>query len=162
MTPILTPIQKLAQLLTGLTSDTGEVIQRIITGTPLQPEPADFPLLVIEVDPETDIPFQMHTLGHAHMTYTLNVFVFVGTPAAGTPLEELHNLAAAWVFPLGARMVSDISLGAEILMQGFGGVDQGSEDVFRCRIQGIPWNGKWFYGVAGKLPLKEEWTTPMA
>lgn len=161
MNHILDPIQKLALLLSGLTSDTGEVIQRPYLGTPMQPEPADFPSMIIEVDPEAENSAEVHNLGGGHLVYTLNIMILVGAPATGTILSELHDLAAAWVFPLLQRIVSDISLGGTILMMGYGGVDTGQEPVFKWHIGGIEWNTKMYYGLRATLPIKEDLTIPM-
>lgn len=157
---ILDPIAKLALRLDGLTSDTGDVLQRILTATPFQPQFADFPAMIIEMDPEAENSAEVHTLGGGHLVYSLNVMILVGVPAADV-IEELHNKACAWVYPLLARIVGDISLGGDILMMGYGGVDTGQEPVFKWRIQGISWNQQEFYGLRVTLPLKEDLTIPM-
>jgi hypothetical protein len=160
MSSILRPIQNLALLLQGLTSDTGDVIVRQFTATPDQPQPADFPAMIIEVDPGGEHSFQVHNLGGGHLVYTVNIMILVGVPST-TPVSELHDKAAAWVYPLGKRLVSDISLGGTVLMMGYGALDSGQEDVFKFHIDGMRWNQQELYALRATLPIKEDLTIPM-
>ena len=163
MSSILGPIQKLAQVLTGLTSDAGDVIQRQFTETPEQPQAGDFPILIIEVDPEHENQFQRHSLGGAHNVYKLNLMILVGNPST-TPISQLHNMACAWVYPLGVKLCSNMGLSRvdDVLDMGYGGIDQGTEDFFLWRVQGIVWNQQTFYGLRVSLPIKEDLTIAMA
>ena len=161
MSSILGPIQKLGTVLTGLTSDTGEVIQRQFTATPQQPQPADFPALIIEVDPEREGSFD-DVQGGAHNTYPINIMILVGA-AATTQLPVLHNRACAWVYPLGVRLFSNIKLSAvdNVLMVGYGGVG-GGPGVFKYHVQGIMWGDKQYYGLRATTWIKECMALAMA
>ena len=154
MSSILGPIQKLGVILTGLTSDTGDVIQRQFTATPKQPEPADFPALIIEVDPEREASFE-DVQGGAHNIYPINIMILVGSPATA-PIPTLHNRACAWVYPLAVKLFSDIKLSAvdNVLMLGYGGIGGGT-GVFRYHIQGIIWSDKQFFGLRATTWIKE-------
>ena len=154
MSSILGPIQQLGELLTGLTSDAGDVITVQFTATPEQPQPGDFPVLVIEIDPEREGRLE-DVQGGVHLVYPINLLILVGTPAT-TPLSELHNQACAWVYPLAVRLCSDIKLSAvdDVLMLGDAGAGEGNA-VFNFRVGGIPWNNVWFYGVHATTWIKE-------
>ena len=164
MSAITGPIQTMAQLLGGIVSDLGETLNSQLTAPPLQPQAADFPTMLIEFAYEDEGHFQVHSLGGAHNVWPVSIMIFVGAPAAGTSTAEMHDRALAWVKPLGTLIFSNITLSAkdEVLFVGYGGVDQGSEDVFTYRIGEITWNQQVFYGLRAKTWVKEDFTLAMA
>ena len=164
MSSILGPIQRLAELLNGLSSDLGDTLTSQLTGPPLQPQSADFPLMLIEFAYEDEGLFQTHSLGAAHNVYPISIMIFVGAPALGTAYEEMHNHALAWVKPLATKIFSNITLDTvdNVLVVGFGTVDQGSEDILRYRVGEIQWNQQTFYGLRVKTWIKEDFNLEMA
>ena len=164
MSSILGPIQKLGTVLNGLSSDKGDVVIWQLTAPPQQPQAADFPMLLIEFDWEQEGKFQVHSWGAGHNVYPLNILIFVGVPSAGTNIADLHDAALAWVKPLGTALFSNIELSGvdNVLMLGYGGVDNGSEDVFRYKIGKLQWNQQTFYGLRATTWIKEDFNLAMA
>lgn len=167
MAAITGPLARLATLLTGLVSDavidpnTGssigtKTLSRIWTATPQQPQPEDFPGLVLEFSTEDEGRFGIEAAGSpgvARHYYPVQILVLVGVPSAAD-IGLLHNLAAAWVVPVGAKLGSDIRLNGTDSVTQMGTRD--AKDIFTYRINSYVWNQATFYGLIGKLWITEK------
>lgn len=154
---IKTTIAQLEALLTGLQSDAGDVLMRIFTATPEQPQPADFPAMVIEFSPEEEGAWKQEALGLGRNDYRLQILIFVGAPAV-TPISELHDAAIAWIKPLADKLVSNITLTGNVTFTGF----PDSNITFAYWVQAIDWNQGQFFGLRAILPVTEKIVQTMA
>lgn len=165
MSAITGPIARLKTLFTGLVSDTvvdpndgsslgTRTIQRIWSATPQQPQPEDFPGIVLEMSPEEEFRFGIEAIGTpglARLYYPIQILVLVGVPATAD-VGLLHNLASAWVVPVSSKIGSDITLGGTVTQMG----ERGSKDIFTGRINSYTWNQATFYALIGKLWVTEK------
>ena len=154
----MTATLAIAALKTTLTAlaneDSSATIQTIWTNPPEDPATGNFPALVIEYSPDDDFDFAPKSAaapGDTDYVYPINMFVFVGAPAAGN-IGEMHDRAILWPKPVYTALVNNANLGATVVVVGDS--DTGNLKI-TGRIGGITWNGVPLYGVHFKLWLSE-------
>lgn len=152
---VLATLAAIQTLLTGVQSDAGKVMTRFWTDPPEQPQPADFPSCVIEHSPDFEGVAFNEAMGLMRYDYQVQIMVFVGTPSV-TPMGELHNAAASWIKPITERLVTNQTLGAEVMWTGYGDGVQ-----LRWWIQPINWNNATFYGLRILTGVTEKIPTTM-
>lgn len=154
----MTATLAIAALKTTLTSlaneDASATLQTIWTYPPEDPATGNFPALVIEVSPDTDavlIPQTMQTPGKSDHTYPVNVFLFLGAPAAST-VGELHARALLWPVPIYNAIQANLNLTANVAVVG----DARNGDFkMLYRIGQIVWNNVPLFGLHIKLWFTE-------
>lgn len=154
----MTATLAIAALKTTLTALANEnataTLQTIWTSPPEDPATGNFPALVIEFSPDDDyhfLPQTMQTPGKSDHTYPLNIFVFVGAPAAGN-VGELHDRAILWPVPIYNAIMANLNLSANVAVVG----DANAGDFRqRGRLGMMTWNNVPLYGLRIKLWVTE-------
>lgn len=158
---IATTLTAVGALLTGMQNDDASLtIQRIFTATPEQPQPSDFPAVILEFPDDQEGTWKKEAIGSPGLgrnDYRLHIIILVGTPSV-TPISQLHNLAIAWVKPLADKLVSNITLSAGVAFTGF----PTDNTTFTYFIQNINWNQQIFFGVRAIIGVTEKHQQTMA
>lgn len=152
---IATAISAVGTLLSGMQNDDASLtIQRIFTATPEQPQPSDFPAIIIEFPDDQEGTWARETMGNPGLgrnDYRLHIIILVGAPA-NTPISQLHNLAIAWVKPLADKLLSNSTLTGGVAFTGF----PTDNTAFTYFIQQINWNQQIFFGVRAITGITEK------
>lgn len=148
-------IAALKSTLTNLTHEDGSTtIKNIWPYPPEDPATGNFPAIAIELASDADYviePVTFQTPGSSNDTYPLNIFVFVGAPAAGN-LGELHNRAIGWRVPLYKAIAANLNLSANCAVVG----DAAAGDFkMTGRVGQINWSGLPLYGLVVRVLVTE-------
>ena len=157
MSGVKATIALVADQFVGLKPTGQPQIARILESTPgpEQLQPANFPMLAIELSADEEHRWRSEAIGSpglARHDYTLKVFLFTGSPGTGTTIPQLHERTLAWIQPIAEKLFANLTLTSGVAFMGSG---DGSALV-RYRIGGIRWNDTDFYGLIITLPVTEK------
>lgn len=147
-------LAQIASTLTSLVHEDGTTTLRTIWQYPPEdPASGNFPALALEVpfDRDFKITPAAYQTGKGNDTYPVNLYLFVGAPAAGN-LGELHTRAIGWRVPVYNALQANLNLNAGAAV--IGDPLAGSFEM-TGRVGGIVWSGVQLYGLVIDLTVTE-------
>lgn len=112
----------------------------------------EFPCIVLSLSPQATHQIAFHGEGIGKHTYTLGIWVLLGTWALSS-LPELHSRVLPWPSAIATALMTDITLGGTVDQIGD---TSGGDGFFTYTIGQIKWATGDYFGLSIELGVQEK------